>query len=57
MDALVDPAQSQTLASMLLAKGVPSQYVFYPTEGHGWFGSNLGHSFNMIQAFISTHVE
>ncbi len=56
-DVLVDPAQSQTLATLLQAKGVTTQYVFYPTEGHGWFGTNLVHSFNAIQTFVETNVD
>jgi acetyl esterase/lipase len=56
-DDLVDPRQSERLAALLKAKGIPSQYVLYPAEGHGWFGPNLSHSFSAIQAFINDHVD
>ncbi len=56
VDPLVPVAQSVSLDAKLQAMGVVHQYVFYPTEGHGWVGANLTHSFNAIQAFLATHV-
>lgn len=56
LDPLVPVSQSTTLNTKLQTKGVTSQYVFYPTEGHGWTGANLTHSFNAIQAFLNANV-
>ena len=55
-DPLVSPSQSVALKTKLEAMGVAHQYVLYPTEGHGWYGSNLIDSFNKIYAFLATHV-
>lgn len=56
----LDPLVSVTQATMLKAKldvaGVINQYVFYPTEGHGWFGANLNDSFNKIEIFLKANV-
>lgn len=51
-DPLVPAAQSATLQTKLQAAGVPASYVFYPSEGHGWTGSNLNHSFDAIADFL-----
>ena len=56
LDPLVAPSQSTSLRDQLLIKGVPTQYVLYPTEGHVWLGANLSDSFNKIQAFLNTYV-
>jgi len=56
LDIVVSPSQSILLKNELLAKGVPSEYILYPTEGHGWFGANLTDSFNRILAFLAVHV-
>lgn len=56
LDPLVLPSQSTSLRDQLLMKGVPTQYVFYPTEGHGWENANLIDSFDKIQAFLFLHV-
>jgi acetyl esterase/lipase len=56
MDPLVPVSQSTALIAKLQSLSVPHQYVFYPTEGHEWFGANLTHSFNAIQAFLATHL-
>ncbi|MGN6291571.1 MAG: prolyl oligopeptidase family serine peptidase [Chitinophagaceae bacterium] len=56
-DQLVPPAQSQLLQSLLQAAGVPNQYIFYPTKGHGWTGAELQDSFDKIAAFIKTYVQ
>jgi len=55
-DDIVPFAQSTALDTKLQAMGVTHQYVFYPLEGHGWFGANLTHSFNAIQAFLAANV-
>jgi len=57
VDPLVRPAQSIALDSKLQTMGVIHQYVFYPTEGHGWVGLNLHDSFDKIQAFLVANVQ
>jgi acetyl esterase/lipase len=56
MDVLVAPSQSLTLKNKLETFGVVNQYVFYPSENHGWIGANLVDSFNKIQAFLVANV-
>ena len=56
LDPLVKPSQAVALKAKLQAAGVVNQYVFYPTEGHGWYGANLIDSFDKIQAFIAANV-
>lgn len=56
LDIVVAPSQSVLLNNKLATVGVPHQYYFYPTEGHGWVGANLTDSFNKIQAFLAAHV-
>lgn len=56
IDPLVSVSQSTSLRDKLLIKGVINQYVFYPAEGHGWIGTNLTHSFNQVQAFLTANV-
>jgi acetyl esterase/lipase len=56
VDPLVAVSQSTSLDAKLFTKGVVHQYVFYPTEGHGWTGATLTHSFNAIQAFLAANV-
>jgi acetyl esterase/lipase len=56
IDFVVSPSQSALLNSTLTTLNVPHQYVFYPTEGHGWVGANLTDSFNKIQAFLAAYV-
>ena len=56
VDPVVPVAQSTSLDAKLQTMGVVHQYVFYPTEGHGWSGANLTHSFNAIQAFLTANV-
>jgi acetyl esterase/lipase len=55
-DPLVPVAQSVSLDTKLQTMGVVHQYVFYPTEGHGWIGADLTNSFNAIQAFLAANV-
>ena len=56
-DPLVSPLQSELLNSKLESSGVPHQYIVYPTEGHGWYGSKITDSFDKIQAFLSANVK
>jgi acetyl esterase/lipase len=56
IDPVVPVAQATSLDAKLTTMGVVHQYVFYPTEGHGWIGANLTHSFNAIQAFLAANV-
>jgi len=56
-DIVVSPSQSASLDTKLITSGVTHQYVFYPTEGHGWVGANLIDSFNKIQAFLAANVQ
>ena len=57
IDIVVSPSQSVLLNTKLQTAGVIHQYVFYPTEGHGWVGTNLSDSFNKIQAFLAANVQ
>jgi acetyl esterase/lipase len=57
VDIVVSPSQSISLNNKLSIVGVIHQYVFYPTEGHGWVGANLTDSFNKIQAFLTANVQ
>jgi len=56
IDIIVRPQQAIALQLELQAAGVINQYVFYPTEGHGWTGANLTDSFDKIEAFLSANV-
>jgi acetyl esterase/lipase len=56
VDILVSPSQSLAVNNKLQTFGVVHQYVFYPTENHGWTGANLTDSFDKITAFLNTNV-
>jgi len=56
-DIIVSPSQSIQLNNKLTIAGVSRDYIFYPTEGHGWIGANLSDSFNKIQAFLAANVQ
>lgn len=56
LDPLVSVNQATMLKAKLDAAGVVNQYVYYPTESHGWFGSKLFDSFNKIEAFLQANV-
>jgi acetyl esterase/lipase len=56
LDPIVTPDQPFALIAKLNAAGVINQYVFYPTEGHGWVGANLFDSFDKLQAFLVANV-
>jgi len=55
-DFVVAPSQSVLLNNKLATMNVAHQYVYYPTESHGWVGANLNDSFNKIQAFLAVYV-
>jgi acetyl esterase/lipase len=56
IDIIVSPSQSILLKNKLQTSSVVHQYIFYPTEGHGWVGTNLIDSFDKIQAFLAANV-
>ena len=56
-DIVVSPSQSVSLDTKLFIAGVTHQYIFYPTEGHGWVGANLSDAFNKILAFLAVNVD
>ncbi len=56
VDIVVSPSQSLLLKNKLQAMGVTHEYVFYPTENHGWVGANLTDSFDKITAFLTANV-
>lgn len=56
VDIVVAFSQSVLLNNKLQAMGVTHQYVFYPTENHGWTGANLTDSFDKISAFLIANV-
>ena len=56
-DIVVSPSQSIQLNNKLTIAGVSRDYIFYPTEGHGWIGANLSDSFNKIIAFLAVYVQ
>jgi len=56
IDPLVAPSQAVALKTKLQAMGVINQYVFYPTETHGWTGASLSDSFDKIALFLAANV-
>ncbi|MGB8192312.1 MAG: alpha/beta hydrolase [Chitinophagaceae bacterium] len=56
-DNLVSPTQATILYNKLKSAGVVNEYVYYPNEGHGWFGATLDDSFNKIQVFLEANVK
>jgi len=56
IDPLVPASQSSQLKDKLAANGVVNQYIFYPSEGHGWTGPNLTDTFNKIEAFLKQQI-
>jgi acetyl esterase/lipase len=56
-DPLVKPSQSTAVRDKLLMSGIITQYVFYPTGGHGdWNGTTYFDAFNKIETFLKTNV-
>jgi acetyl esterase/lipase len=56
-DNLVAYSQSVLLKDKLQSAGVVNQYIFYPNEGHGWFGNTLNDSFDKIEVFLDANVK
>ncbi|MFN0082654.1 MAG: alpha/beta hydrolase fold domain-containing protein [Ferruginibacter sp.] len=56
-DPIVRVTQATNLRDKLISFNIPQQYVFYPTEGHGWAGALLTDSFDKIQAFLTQYVQ
>lgn len=56
VDVVVSFTQSVMLKNKLQTFGVINQYVFYPTENHGWTGANMVDSFDKITAFLNANV-
>lgn len=56
VDIVVAFSQSVMLNNKLQTMGVTHQYVFYPTENHGWTGANLTDSFDKIAVFLAANV-
>ena len=54
-DPLVNPKQSSQLKAKLDSLKVPNDLIVYPSEGHGWKGSNLVDSFTKIEAFLAKY--
>lgn len=58
LDPLVNPSQSSTVRDRLVFFGAISQYVFYPTGGHGnWDAATYTDAYNKIQAFLTANVK
>jgi acetyl esterase/lipase len=55
-DVIVSVSQSSSLFTKLQIAGVTRQFILYPTENHGWSGSNLTDSFNQITTFLNANV-
>ena len=56
VDIVVLPSQSVLLKNKLNSFGVTNQYVFYPSENHGWGGATMTDSFDKIAAFLNANV-
>jgi dipeptidyl aminopeptidase/acylaminoacyl peptidase len=56
VDVIVSYNQSVALKTKLQTFGVINQYIFYPTENHGWLGANLTDSFDRITVFLNANV-
>ena len=56
-DPVVKVTQATALRDKLISFNIPQQYVFYPTQGHGWTGATLTDSFDKIQAFLAQYVQ
>lgn len=56
IDATVPIRQSDSLNNRLMNVGVIKQYHIYPTEGHGWTGSNATDTYNKMLLFIKQNM-
>ncbi|MDI9312681.1 MAG: alpha/beta hydrolase [Limnohabitans sp.] len=57
LDNTVHIRQSDSLNNRLTNAGVKKQYIVYPTEAHGWIGTNLLDTYNKMTAFITENVK
>jgi len=57
LDQLVAPTQSTTLKDLLVSKGVPVKFEFYPNEGHGFAIAAFNDSFNKMRDFLSAYMD
>jgi acetyl esterase/lipase len=55
-DNIVDVSQSVLLHMKLKQHNVKHELITYPNEGHGWYGKNMTHSFDKIEAFLKTQL-
>lgn len=55
-DPLVPAYQQETLHNALNSFHVTNQLKIYPGESHGWVGTNLVNSFDLIQQFLNQYV-
>ncbi len=55
-DIVVSPSQSIMLKNKLTTMGVVNQYVFYPSEQHGFSTATMTDSFDKIAVFLATNV-
>jgi len=56
-DALVSPSQSTAVRDKLITAGIATEYVFYPTAGHGgWSNSTYADAFGKVEAFLRANV-
>ena len=56
-DPVVKVTQATALKDKLISFNIAQQYVFYPTQGHGWTGATLKDSFDKIQVFLTQYVQ
>jgi acetyl esterase/lipase len=56
-DPLVRPTQSTVVRDKLISVGANTQYVLYPTGGHGdWDNATFTDAFNKVDAFMKLYV-
>lgn len=56
-DQIVDISQSKILKQKLEKAGVKHELVVYSGERHGWYGTTLTRSFDMIGLFLEANVK
>ncbi|RYZ23573.1 MAG: alpha/beta hydrolase [Chitinophagaceae bacterium] len=56
-DPVVALSQSKALEGRLAEAGVAHELVVYPGAGHGWHGSTLTKSFDVLEKFLEQHVK
>ncbi len=57
IDATVPIRQSDSLNNRLTNAGVIKQYHIYPTEGHGWNGTNATDTYSKMLNFIKQNMQ